>query len=58
MRRSLAVLLGHLIMAAKYLDADVLHEFVQWSEELGVTLPATPHTPLAGMPPYPEAPRK
>lgn len=58
MHRSLAVLLAHLIMAAKYLDADVLQEFVQWSEELGVTLPETLYTPLPGVPPYPEAPRR
>lgn len=35
MRRSLAYFLGHVIMAAKYLEADVLEEFVAWSEELG-----------------------
>jgi hypothetical protein len=57
LRRSLAYFLGHLIMTAKYLDGDVLQEFVTWSEELGVTLPETPYQPLPGMPPYPEVKR-
>lgn len=39
MRRSLAYFLAHLIMTAKYLDADVLDEFARWSAELGVALP-------------------
>lgn len=58
MRRSLAFFLGHLIMTAKYLDADMLGEFVRWSEELGVTLPEVPYTPLPGMPPYPKTPTR
>jgi hypothetical protein len=58
LRRSLAYFLGHLITAAKHLDADVLDEFVRWSEELGVTLPPTPYQPLPGMPPYPKAPAR
>jgi len=58
MRRSLAYFLGHLIMAAKYLKADVLEEYVDWSEELGVTLPEVPYTPLPGVPPYPPAQKK
>lgn len=53
MRRSLAWFLGHLIVAAKYLEADVLDEYVKWSEELGVTLPEVPYQPFPGMPPYP-----
>jgi hypothetical protein len=53
MRRSLAYFLGHLIVAAKYLDADVMAEYVAWSEELGVTLPETPYKPHPNMPPYP-----
>lgn len=57
MRRSLAYFLGHMIMAAKYLDADILQEFVSWSEELGVTLPETPYQPMPGMPPYPPVPK-
>jgi catechol 2,3-dioxygenase-like lactoylglutathione lyase family enzyme len=55
MRRSLAYLLGHLIMAARYLEADLLQEYVTWSEESGVTLPEAPYGPLPGMPPYPPA---
>ncbi len=58
MRRSLAYFLGHLIMAAKYLEADVLEEFVAWSEELGVTLPEIPFQPLPGYPPYPAVKRE
>lgn len=42
MRRSLAFFLGHLLVTAKYLEADVLQEYVSWSEELGVTLPEKP----------------
>ena len=57
MRRSLAYVLGHLIMTAKYLDADLLQEYVRWSEELGVTLPEVPYQPLPGMPPYPKPSR-
>ncbi len=56
MRRSLAYFLGHMIMTAKYLDADILTEFVRWSEELGVTLPPTPYQPLPNVPPYPQGP--
>ncbi|HWI66001.1 MAG TPA: hypothetical protein VNT75_29585 [Symbiobacteriaceae bacterium] len=58
MRRSLAFFLGHVLMAAKYLEADVLKEYVTWSEELGVTLPEQPYEPLPGCPPYPDAPRR
>jgi hypothetical protein len=58
LRRSLAYFLGHVLVAAKYLEADVLQEYVTWSEELGVTLPARPYQPLPDMPPYPEAPQK
>lgn len=55
MRRSLAYFLGHLIVAAKYLEADVMQEFVTWSEELGYTLPEAPWQPLPDVPPYPKA---
>ncbi|MGE5675979.1 MAG: hypothetical protein ACM3XM_19210 [Mycobacterium leprae] len=58
MRRSLAWFLGHMIMTARYLDADILAEFVRWSEELGVTLPEVAYQPLPGMPPYPRAPER
>ncbi|HYF91236.1 MAG TPA: hypothetical protein VD969_03210 [Symbiobacteriaceae bacterium] len=58
MRRSLAWFLAHVIVASKYLGADLLQEYVSWSEELGVTLPETPYAPLAGMPPYPKAPAR
>ncbi|HEY3315052.1 MAG TPA: hypothetical protein VGL40_07200 [Bacillota bacterium] len=43
MRRCLAYFLGHLINAARHLDADVLTEFARWSEEIGVTLPPALH---------------
>lgn len=54
MRRSLAWFLGHIIVTSKYLGADVLQEYVTWSEELGVTLPEAPYEPLPTMPPYPK----
>lgn len=54
MRRCLAYLLGHLIVAAEYLDTDVLQQYVAWSEELGVTLPEVHYRPLPGYPPYPQ----
>jgi|GEM_PF-4826074 len=45
MRRSLSFFLGHVINASKYLDADVLEEFVEWSRQIGAELPETPYKP-------------
>jgi hypothetical protein len=43
MRRSLAWMLGHLIGAARHLDADVLEEFAAWSAEIDAILPERPY---------------